>query len=76
MAKVFDRLKTALSDRDTIEWELGGGGVATVYLAQDVKLRPYENRSWLMELYVVLMFLHLMVTPTRALARLPRGFVA
>ncbi len=34
----LDRLKTALADRYSIERELGAGGMATVYLAQDVKL--------------------------------------
>jgi serine/threonine protein kinase len=34
---VFDRLKTALADRYTIERELGAGGMATVYLAGDLK---------------------------------------
>jgi Tol biopolymer transport system component len=33
----LDRLTTALSDRYSIEGELGAGGMATVYLAQDVK---------------------------------------
>ncbi len=33
----FDRLTAALSDRYTIERELGVGGMATVYLAHDVK---------------------------------------
>ena len=37
MADVFDRLKAALSDRYAIERELGAGGMATVYLAQDLK---------------------------------------
>ena len=32
-----ERLSTALADRDTIERELGQGGMATVYLAQDLK---------------------------------------
>lgn len=32
-----DRLKAALSDRYTIERELGSGGMATVYLAEDLK---------------------------------------
>ena len=32
-------LKTALADRYTIERELGSGGMATVYLAEDLKLR-------------------------------------
>ncbi|MDX2262182.1 MAG: protein kinase [Gemmatimonadales bacterium] len=34
---VFDRLAAALADRYTIERELGAGGMATVYLAQDLK---------------------------------------
>ncbi len=33
----LDRLTKALSDRYSIEHELGAGGMATVYLAQDVK---------------------------------------
>jgi TolB-like protein/predicted RNase H-related nuclease YkuK (DUF458 family) len=37
MADVFDRLKAALSDRYAIERELGSGGMATVYLAEDLK---------------------------------------
>ncbi len=37
MADSFDRLKTALSDRYAIEAELGAGGMATVYLAEDLK---------------------------------------
>jgi serine/threonine-protein kinase len=37
MADVLERLKAALSDRYTIERELGSGGMATVYLAQDLK---------------------------------------
>ncbi len=37
MAGPFDRLKSALSDRYAIERELGAGGMATVYLAQDLK---------------------------------------
>ena len=35
MADVFDRLKSALSDRYSIEREIGSGGMATVYLAED-----------------------------------------
>jgi len=34
-----DRLKTALADRYRIEREVGHGGMATVYLAQDLKHR-------------------------------------
>ena len=39
MPDIFDRLKTALADRYTIEHELGAGGMATVYLAEDLKHR-------------------------------------
>jgi len=35
----LDRLKAALADRYTIERELGLGGMATVYLAEDLKHR-------------------------------------
>ncbi len=34
----FERLKTALADRYAIEEEIGSGGMATVYLAEDLKL--------------------------------------
>ena len=37
MAEITDRLTTALADRYRIERELGAGGMATVYLAQDLK---------------------------------------
>ncbi|UCG89516.1 MAG: hypothetical protein JSW71_08275 [Gemmatimonadota bacterium] len=37
MADVLDCLKAALADRYTIERELGSGGMATVYLAHDLK---------------------------------------
>ena len=37
MSDAFDRLRAALADRYTIERELGQGGMATVYLAQDLK---------------------------------------
>ena len=37
MADFLDRLKTALADRYQIESHLGEGGMATVYLAHDLK---------------------------------------
>ncbi len=37
MADTFDRLKAALADRYAIQEELGAGGMATVYLAEDLK---------------------------------------
>ncbi len=37
MQDLLDRLKTALADRYQIEREIGGGGMATVYLARDLK---------------------------------------
>jgi len=37
MIDALDRLKTALSDRYTIERVLGSGGMATVYVAEDSK---------------------------------------
>ncbi len=37
MPDTFDRLNAALADRYAIERELGAGGMATVYLAEDLK---------------------------------------
>ncbi len=37
MTETLERLTTALADRYTIEGELGPGGMATVYLAEDLK---------------------------------------
>ena len=37
MPDTFERLKTALADRYAIEREIGAGGMATVYLAEDLK---------------------------------------
>ncbi|HXL11561.1 MAG TPA: protein kinase, partial [Gemmatimonadales bacterium] len=36
-APPFDRLRAALADRYALERELGRGGMATVYLARDLK---------------------------------------
>ncbi len=33
----IDRLRTALADRYKIDREIGAGGMATVYLAEDLK---------------------------------------
>ncbi len=37
MSDTVERLKAALADRYAIERELGSGGMATVYLAEDLK---------------------------------------
>ncbi|MCH7491475.1 MAG: hypothetical protein IID05_12365, partial [Gemmatimonadetes bacterium] len=37
MTDQLDRLKSALADHYAIEREIGAGGMATVYLAEDVK---------------------------------------
>ena len=37
MAEISERLKSALADHYTLERELGSGGMATVYLARDLK---------------------------------------
>jgi serine/threonine-protein kinase len=39
MADVLERLKASLADRYRIENELGSGGMATVFLAEDLKHR-------------------------------------
>ena len=39
MPDTFERLKAALADHYAIERELGAGGMATVYLAEDLKHR-------------------------------------
>jgi serine/threonine-protein kinase len=39
MSDVLKRLKQALSDRYAVEGEIGSGGMATVYLAEDLKHR-------------------------------------
>jgi len=37
MSHFLERFKSALADRYTIEHELGHGGMATVYLADDLR---------------------------------------
>ena len=37
MSELIDRLRSALSERYSIEKEIGAGGMATVYLAEDVR---------------------------------------
>ena len=37
MSEIADRLARALADRYTVQQELGSGGMATVYLARDLK---------------------------------------
>ncbi len=44
----FDRLSAALSDRYNIDRQLGQGGMATVYLAEDLKHdRKIALKGWL-----------------------------
>ena len=55
MAEADPRLKTALADRYTIEREIGRGGMATVYLARDMKHdRPVALKVLRPELAAVL----------------------
>jgi rhodanese-related sulfurtransferase len=55
MSEPIDRLKAALADRYPIERELGRGGMATVYLARDVKHgRPVAIKVLQPELAAVL----------------------
>ncbi|MFB3112438.1 MAG: serine/threonine-protein kinase, partial [Gemmatimonadales bacterium] len=55
MPDLLDRLKTALADRYAIERELGAGGMATVYLAEDLKHhRPVAVKVLRPELAAVL----------------------
>ena len=43
MADPLDRLKAALADRYAVERELGSGGMATVYLAEDLKHKRNDS---------------------------------
>ena len=55
MPNPLDRLKTALADRYAIEEEIGAGGMATVYLAHDIKHdRPVAVKVLRPELAAVL----------------------
>ncbi len=38
MTEITSRLSTALADRYRVEREIGSGGMAIVYLAEDLKL--------------------------------------
>jgi serine/threonine-protein kinase len=52
---LLDRLKAALADRYAIEREIGRGGMATVYLARDLKHeRPVAVKVLRPELAVAL----------------------
>ncbi len=55
MPDLLDRLKAALADRYAIEREIGAGGMATVYLAEDLKHhRPVAVKVLRPELAAVL----------------------
>ena len=43
MTDPITRLNAAFSGRYTIERELGEGGMATVYLAKDMRLAPRQQ---------------------------------
>ncbi len=52
MSEIMERLRSALADRYELEREIGRGGMATVYLARDIKhgrpvakLIRYERQS-------------------------------
>ena len=43
MTGIAERLRASLADRYRIERELGAGGMATVYLAEDLKHQRIEG---------------------------------
>ncbi len=47
MSEITARLSTALADRYAIEREIGAGGMATVYLAEDLKHERKAKRRQL-----------------------------
>jgi serine/threonine-protein kinase len=59
VADVLERLKAALADRYRIERELGSGGMATVYLAEDVK----HHRNFLREIKITANLNHPHILP-------------
>jgi len=52
MADHLPHLTTALSDRYRIERGLGAGGVATVYLAEDLRHQPTACNSSMVDIAV------------------------
>jgi len=77
VSDITSRLRTALGDRYLIEEEIGRGGAATVYLAEDVKharkvaikvLRPdtsagYEPQRFLREIRIAARLAHPQILP-------------
>ena len=74
MPEVADRLRTAVSDRYRIEEEIGRGGAAVVFLAEDLKhdrkvaikvLRPgaYEPQRFLREIRIAARLTHPQILP-------------
>ena len=45
MSDPVARLNAALEGRYSIEHELGEGGMATVYLADDMRLAPHQQED-------------------------------
>jgi hypothetical protein len=50
MTDVLSRLRAALASRYTIERELGSGGMATVYLAEEDRVRIYRVTLYINQL--------------------------